>query len=379
MKAFLAAVLSAATCFALAPTVVGQCFAPYQYVGNFVSAWDLIVADFNHDGFPDIAVAVANTESPKYEGNLDIILGNGDGTFQPVVHYKAAFGAQGLAAGDFNNDGNLDVIVVGNPPAGGDEGADVFLGNGDGTFRHGSRGAGQVQQLSTVVVGDFNGDGNLDAVLAPWFANHISALFGNGDGTMRGPFLISPGSYGPSALLAADLNGDGKLDIVTVNAQGVGKGVSIYLGNGDGTFSFNGAYATSSGGGFGAVAGDFNEDGKIDLAVAGLGADVFLGNGDGTFQRFTDYPAGFVPTDIKIGDFNGDHHLDLAMNQDFGLVSVLIGNGDGTFQTAIVCSISPPDALHFAVGDFNLDGRPDLALADISLGVAVELNTGHCP
>ncbi|HEY7097909.1 MAG TPA: VCBS repeat-containing protein [Terriglobales bacterium] len=387
------AVLFSFSFILIAPFVSAECFTPYQFMpGPVIYLWDLTVADFNNDGIDDIAAVSGNSESPRYDGNFDIYLSRGDGTFQPVKRFPASFGAIGIAAGDFNNDGNIDLIVVANPDDNENkEGIDLFLGNGDGTFRLGSRGGKQVRELSTAAVGDFDHDGNLDAVIAPYFTRRLGVLLGNGDGTMRDLMPISPGSFRPWALLVADFNGDGTLDVASIssNDQEFKDPILIYLGNGDGTFTFKTRVASHGDSPSNAVAGDFNQDGKIDLAVANTGnplsspgnVAILLGEGDGTFQPAVTYAAK-TPWDIALADFNGDGQTDLVTNsyanRPVPNLSILMGNGDGTFQRAITSSNLAVGVFRSATGDFNHDGRPDLAFTDF-YRVSFELNTGQCP
>src|SRR6266436_6398742 len=142
--------------------------------------------------------------------------------------------------------------------------------------------------------------------------------------------------YDPISVAVGDFNGDGVPDLVV--ADRVSNNVSVLLGNGDGTFQTPVAFATGTRPQSVAV-GDFNGDGKLDLVVANEGSNnvsVLLGNGDGAFQAAQNFPAGTNPQSVAVGDFNGDGKLDLAVaNEGSGDVSVLLGNGDGTLQTAV--------------------------------------------
>ena len=182
---------------------------------------------------------------------------------------------------------------------------------------------------------------------------------------------------GPRAVTTGDFNGDGKLDLAVANLSD--NSVSVLLGKGDGTFQAAVDYTAGSAPTFVAV-GDFNGDGKPDLAVANNhdgNVSVLLGDGDGTFQAAVSYGAGSYPASVAVGDFNGDGKPDLAVaNSDDNNVSVLLGRGDGTFQTAVnYATGSVP--LSVAVGDFNGDGKPDLAVANHwSDNVSVLLGNG---
>jgi hypothetical protein len=261
------------------------------------------VGDFNGDGKLDLAVANVGSN------NVSILLGNGDGTFQAAVDYGAGSNPDSVAVGDFRGDGKLDLVVandLGNNVS-------ILLGNGDGTFQAAvSYGAGMT--LFSVAVGDFNGDGKLDLVVADAVSDYISVLLGNGDGTFKTAVQYVAGLE-PFSVAVADFNGDGKLDLAVANNEGAS--VSILLGNGNGTFKAAVNYGTGTAPGAVAV-GDFNGDGKLDLVVGGANSNnvnvvsVLLGNGDGTFQAAVNYGAGAGQTSVAVGDFNGDGRLDLA-------------------------------------------------------------------
>jgi hypothetical protein len=230
----------------------------------------------------------------------------------------------------------------------------------------------------SVAVGDFNGDGKQDLVVTDAATNGVSVLLGNGDGSFQAAQGFAAG-YSPDFVAVADVNGDGKPDLVVADAGGYGHsgGVSVLLGNGDGTFQAPRTFGAGLHPISVAVA-DFNGDGKPDLAVANLGGgvSVLLGNGDGTFQAAQNFAAGSAPESVAVGDFNGDGKSDLVVaNNSSSNVSVLLGNGDGTFQAAQSFTTgSGPFSV--AVGDFNGDGKLDLAVTNVGAGVSVLLGNG---
>ncbi len=229
---------------------------------------------------------------------------------------------------------------------------------------------------SAAAVGDFNGDGKLDLAVANYSSNDVSVLLGNGDGTFQSAVNYGAGAQ-PLSVAIGDFNGDGKLDFVVANSAWSGGpgSVSVFLGNGDGTFQ----PAVNSGAGsnpYSVAVGDFNRDGKLDLVVAdnainggAAGVGVLLGNGDGTFQPTVNYEVGSNPYSVAVGDFNRDGKLDMAVadsaaNGGTSGVSVLLGSGDGTFQPAQIYDSGGSFALSVAVADFNRDGKLDLVVAN---------------
>jgi hypothetical protein len=305
------------------------------------------VGDFNGDGKQDLAVATSS--------GVNILLGNGDGTFQAAVNYSAGTSFGGVVAGDFNGDGKTDLAVSSNQ-YGGD--LSVLLGNGDGIFQTAvNYTAGYLPE--SVVAADFNGDGIIDLATAN-YGNGVNVLLGNGDGTFRAAVNYATGVFGASVAVA-DLNGDGKADLVIATDNGV----SVLLGKGDGTFLA--ATTSNAGTSFSSIAvADFNGDGKADLALTGFyssSLSIMLGNGDGTFQPAVTYGVSYESGTVIAGDFNGDGKVDLAAASAYCCASnplnVLFGNGDGTFQAAVSYSFAQ-EPVALAAGDFNGDGKADL-------------------
>jgi hypothetical protein len=224
-----------------------------------------------------------------------------------------------------------------------------------------------------VAVDDFNRDGKWDLAVANGANSSITVWLGNGDGSFHFGDDFDVGGLGSTSIAVGDFNGDGRADLAVAN--NISWNVSVLLGNGDGTFQ-----AAMNAGTFQytmfVVAGDFNGDGKLDLAVTVSIAKllVLLGNGDGSFRPAMQFDTEATARSMSVGDFNGDGALDLAIANDGGDVLVMLGNGDGTFQT--------PMNFHgggyrpyVAVGDFNGDQVLDLAVS-YDGGVSVMLGNG---
>ena len=321
----------------------------------YAGTGNLFVADFNRDGKPDLLTS---------DGTMN--LGNGDGTFTAGTNVTVPTGLSVLAVADFNGDGKPDVLEQGTGTL------LVQLGTGDGTFQTAiSTPSGA--SLTLVAAADLNGDGKADVVGV--FNGALSVYLGKGDGTFASPTSYNLGSIPARSLSLADFNGDGKIDIaVSTGASNGPAGQEIvFLGNGDGTFQ---AAKTSVGVSepSPAVVGDFNADGKLDLAIDGCDpvkgclTYVQLGNGDGTFQAPTPITTSsqYLAGPLAAGDFNDDGKDDLAIQADVG--QIYLSNGDGTFSNASNYVLGFFGAgSGTAVADFNGDGKPDLAMDGVVL------------
>jgi len=315
---------------------------------------DIAASDFNGDGNVDLVLTNIAT--------VQVALGNGNGTFQPAIGYDTNEAAQTVAIADLNRDGVSDLVVGGNYTA-------VLLGNGDGTFGSAARyGVGQ----RFARIGDFNHDRNPDVVASGDFSA-IGVAFGTGDGTLRAPKPYPGGYWGFDT---ADFDGDGHADVVD------GAPLSFIRGLGDGTFAA-GVPITGPDARF-LIATDFNGDGKPDLLVTPLlrndvGIYTLLGNGDGTFQaaQFTGISFSDAEMNPVVADFNNDGQMDVAVT---GVLSdrlaILLGKGDGTFETAIYYDTGRIPESPVAA-DFNGDGNPDLAVCNAFDGtVGIYLGQG---
>ncbi len=367
----------------------------YSTGGSDVNFYDVptwvTTGDLNGDGKLDVIVAnwcssFHGDETCPDGGSVGVLLGNGDGTFQPVVTYASGgYYAFSVFVADVNRDGKPDLVVangcaVGSPGSCPDSGSvGVLIGNGDGTFQA-VRNYASGGLLSWMAVADVNGDGKPDILVANRDGGSdgqgsVGVLLGTGTGTFEAVQLYTSGGLTPSFLGVADVNSDGKLDLLVSNPSSCDNcpgNIGVLLGNGNGTFQPVVNYDSTFGVNVIVVA-DLNNDGKLDLVVnAGGSFDggdiaVLLGNGDGTFQPSAYYGSGggYNNPPLVI-DLNGDHKLDLAVgsgqgcaNKDSsGCVGVLLGNGDGTFQPAVQYPMSGAGQL--VAGDVNGDGKTDL-------------------
>jgi hypothetical protein len=336
--------------------------APAPYPAGEVPN-SVAVADFNGDGNLDLAVANVG-EYPFDPGtDVTVLLADGKGGFEAPIRYGRGRNPFSVVAGDFNGDGKPDLAVAYSLSNDGGPGyVTVLLNNGDGTFQWSANYATGDAPRS-LAVGDFNGDGNLDLVVTNFLATTVSILLGKGDGTFNSPVSYEAGPF-PSSVAVGDFHGSGKLDLAVTN-EDVGT-VSILPGNGDGSFGPPASYPVGSMPRSVTVA-DLNGDNKPDLAVANFGSDtvsVLLNNGDGTFQDAVSYATGPGPASVAVGDFNVDGIPDLVTANLYSTtVSVLLGNGDGTFLPAQNYGAGAyPSSV--AVADFNGDGFPDLVVTN---------------
>ena len=363
-----------------------------EYDSGGLGTFSVAAADVNGDGKPDLVVASECSYTDCIQGTVSVLLGNGDGTFQPAVTYSSGgYYATAVAVADLNGDGKPDLVVSNWCPSSGctSAGVSVLMGNGDGTFQPAvSYIAGTGRALS-VAVGDMNGDGIPDLIVGT--EEQVSVLLGNGDGTFQ-PW-VGYGLDGSSAqsVAVADVNRDGKPDILFACDLSDGANLGVLLGNGDGTFQKELTYGAGGYGASSLAVADVNGDGMLDVIV-GSTCDtytldncdngvvgVLLGNGDGSFLPAMDHNSGGLnATALAIADVNGDYKPDLVVvNQcgriggycysdegDASTVSIFLGNGDGTFQPYLDYLTAGSGGVSLAIADVNADGKPDLLVAN---------------
>jgi hypothetical protein len=270
----------------------------------------LATGDFNGDGHLDLAVANSGGNT------ISILLGNGDGTFQPAQPFSVGNAPQWIAVADLNGDGKLDLAV----PNATDNTVSILLGKGDGTFPTHTEitvGTGP----ASVAVGDFNRDGNLDLVVANYTANTVLFLMGDGSGNFTAGSLINNLKSLPHSVTVGDFDGDGNLDVAICNTGNAVPGGStlVAYGKGDGTFPLPFfAYSTGNSPTMELTA-DLNGDGILDLITDNLSVlnkySYLIGTGGrnkNSFQFHVNYPTGAGPLGVVAGDFNNDGMLDIA-------------------------------------------------------------------
>jgi len=367
------------------------------YGSGGIGPTSVAIADVNMDGKPDLLVtnSCGLGGCSSGVGVVSVLLGNGDGSFQSPVNYDAGSSPVSVTVADLNSDHKLDVVVANCALTGGSQctGAafvSVLLGNGDGTFQpavtYDSGGYGAL----SIAVGDANRDGKLDLIVANNSADgftgegNVGVLLGNGDGSFQPPVTYDSGGVSANSVVLRDVNGDGKPDVLVSNQCAIPGGcsskglVGVLLGNGDGTFSpvvgyDAGGYTSTS-----IAVKDVNGDSKPDLVVfstcdaigndcVGAVVGVLLGNGDGTFQPsviyFSGGPGGSNGS-VAAADVNGDRRPDLLATNgaSSGTVGVLLGNGDGTFQVAVTYPSGGQVPYALAVADVNGDTLADVVV-----------------
>jgi hypothetical protein len=346
------------------------------------TVFSVVTGDLNGDGIPDLLAAVAASSGSV----INAYLGNCDGTFRQKS--STAVPNDGLLVlADFNQDGNLDFATSTGLRA---------LGNGDGTFQtpvqivDGSK-------FNWNAAGDLNGDGWPDLVFTEATSNSIYILINDQHGGFT-QNVISTAAYdqGPYIVVLGDLNGDGILDAAVVFNWTSPGTISVLLGNGDGTFQPPVAYPVGHQP-QSLVASHFDGRATLDLAVANSDATVtlMLGNGDGTFRTSESLslpvgPYSTGPIQITAGDLNGDSNTDVVVSLPSyatldASVVILLGDGKGGFQAPISYTLPAGcNATATAIGDFNSDGIPDLAVAGYPVAILLgngdgTFSSARCP
>ena len=329
-------------------------FGAVAYYATGSRSGNVAIGDLNLDGAPDLVTV--NMDS----STVSVLMGDGSGAFRPRREYATGTGPTAVLVGDTNQDGILDVLTLGATAV------SVLLGNGDGSFGGATDfETGLSHGTPSFATADLNADSKLDVVVAGF--GIVSVFLGNGDGTFGARRDVSSGGTAWSVAVG-DLNGDSKPDI----AFPQGGQVNTLLGNGDGTFrSGGGASVQYPGGGDPNIIaiGDFNGDNTLDLVMTVMGPSVvslLLGNGDGSFSGQTDYGrwSRYYGSVLAKGDYNGDGRLDLATALIGGpAIAVLLGIGDGLLEEQPEQYPMQGRPGLATTGDLNGDSRLDLVVS----------------
>lgn len=352
---------------------------PTTYPLEFGAA-AVLSADFNHDDRLDLATVYQS---------VNVLLGDGKGGFGAPSQFGFEDHSWTGVTADFNNDGHPDLATLND-----DRSVSVWRGNGDGTFQPAVKTTlASWQMMHSMASADFNGDGNMDLVYTAeenWMTDwgSVEVLMSDGQGGFAARHIYQLQKKNPVGLEVADLNADGRPDVVTTNYDYYDGFVSVLLGNGDGTLSYDVASSNFAAGlhSMDVSVGDFTSDGIPDLVTishaAGASLNVLPGRGDGTFAARIGTSA-FVGNSLVGADFNGDGRLDIFMGPvDEELMypgKLFLGHGDGTFELPENVDIGGESTCRADAGDFNGDGHPDVAVGAtdyITFGVTVVLNNG---
>jgi hypothetical protein len=331
----------------------------------------VVAAELTKSGSVDLAVADWASDQ------LIILLGNGDGTFQKPLKLPVP-GPISLAAGDFNEDGNLDLVVVEDVGTG-DGTVALFLGDGKGGFKlSASYLLGPVSV--SVAVADFNGDGHLDvAVTNKGFTGprNVMTFFGDGHGKLQGRETYKMDGA-PFGIAAGDLNGDHHPDLAVTNISGY---VSVLVNDGTGHFGKPVSYNAGGGEVVDVKIADLRHDGRNDLVIANASLSavgVLLNKGDGAFGEVRLYPTHCDVEAVAVADLNLDGKLDVAVAANIDNSAFMYGKGDGSFGKPIPIkdAIGPNGGFSIAAGNFTPGKAPSLAIPIQDSGkVAILLNT----
>ena len=338
-------------------------FSPKKSYSVDINPEAFCKGDFNRDGNIDFATANSN-------GSVSIVLGDGKGSFGASANFAISPIPKSICSADFNGDGKADLATI-NTGLGN---VSILLGDGKGGFIP-AEGIliGIYNSAATLCSSDFNSDGKADLIITRGFRTVYLAL-GTGDGNFKKPDTVGVNNA-THLVVPSDFNNDGNVDIAVTTNSDKKSYISIVLGDGKGGFgnavNFASGISPQS-----MIAGDLNGDGKIDLATANMGdnstgnVSVLFGDGKGSFEANKDFSIGdaTVPRSVCSGDFNGDGKIDIAtatiVNNTTPKAAILMGDGEGNFGTPTNFEVdSYPNSI--LCSDFNGDGKIDLAVGTV--------------
>ena len=342
-------------------------FFPMERYATGTNSRGVATGDFDSDG--DLDLAVVNTGS----SDVSILLNTGTGSFAAAVNYGVGTSPNVPLAADLNGDGLLDIVTTNNSNS-----VSVLLNTGGGVF-----GAAATYTSSgnphAVQAADLDGDGDLDLAVANPGTDNVSVLLNNGSGVFSAAVYYAAGTD-PYGLTAGDFDGDGDIDVVSANNGNI----SVLLNTGLGTFLSAVNYPIG-GGGYNIASGDIDGDGDLDVAIGYFGGStimsVVFNNGSGIFGAATDYSLG-GPTNslgIVLADFDGDGDLDVATGNQVGTSSLFLNNGVGIYGAAVITRRAS-STWRIAAGDFDGDGDLDIAApSSVVAGDVQILKNGYQP
>jgi hypothetical protein len=315
----------------------------------------IVMADFNSDGKADVAVANSGSNT------ITVLTGNGNGTFTTLISIPTPPGPSGIATADFNGDGRPDLAVA----CTGGSVAGILINNGGGVFVLGASVPGTPPY--DVTAGDFDGDGRADIAFTNSIGANstVSVCPGNGAGGL-GTCSSFPTSNAGNYIIAGDFNNDGRLDLGLANQT-----AAVLLNNGSGNFSLGPTFSLPGNGATDLTAADFNNDGNLDMALpvftnSGPPGQFYVMLGAGTGSQFN--PTIYTLTGstsgmgITAADLNGDGKTDLAISIGNGGTTVQpwvsLGNGQFIGMSPVSTGANWPGSI--LAGDFTGDGKPDL-------------------
>jgi hypothetical protein len=374
--------LSALSIFLFAGILSAQVNYNYTFYSTSggAAAFGAAAADFNRDGFPDLAVGEINGSGIPA---IDIFTNDGTGHFAFNAEYPVAFTPFQIIAADLNGDGYPDLIVSWAPGStSGTPFLDTFLNNGNGTFSPGPQIGLKAAVVGPIAAGDFNGDGKVDLVVEEFNSGNgtdqFEILLGNGNGSFSSRQVLAMSSTGSKPVIA-DFNRDGKLDIANVEPT-KGKAL-VWWGNGNGSFATPTIFTVPAGS-EDITTADFNNDGLADLAVVSCGSAcannavyVYKNNGNKTFTRESSFTT--RGGSLFTADLNGDGFQDIISENGStrnGSVNYALGKGNFTFGPQVSSASDSPN--DFVARDLNLDSRKDIIIPEqVPGGAAVGLAT----
>jgi len=355
--------VNAQVCFNLDSNIVLQS-------GGLVFSTELTSADFNADGFLDVALLKVNTDS------VSVYFGDGTGNFSVCTNFLIGIGSSPnhLNSADLNNDNKKDLVIR--------AGSNLYIliANGSNSFNTAvSISIGQGGGAGAIAFTDLNSDGLKD-IVTTGYDSTICTLLGTGAGVFGTPSYLGVTSYKylyVNALTTSDFNNDGKTDI----AAGYGNGAfQILLGNGTGGYLTGVNYSITGTNLQWLISEDFNNDSNVDIVIGWGGVDsvtVLLGNGTGTYSNSVNYYTDWAGQ-VVTADFNNDGFKDLGFTNVNGgyRVSIMLGTGSGSFNAPVNYAVSG-FVWYISSSDFNNDGKPDLATTGSrKLNVLINVNCG---